>query len=174
MRSTLAVLLLVGGLIAGCSSRGHTDNHYNDQHMTDRHAGDRDRVDTPSNIDNRDAWNRLHSDPVCGMTVNPKTAYTQWYDGAVYYFDSDRCRRCFHDNRTAYVPGYEDRRVADDRTRETRNTYADPVCGATVDPKTGFKETYNGTTYWFESEDCRRQFHKNPSAYVPVPPKEVR
>jgi len=164
MRSTLAALLLVGGLIAGCSSSDKTDRH-----MSDRHAGE--RPDTPTTIDNRDAWNRLHSDPVCGMSVNPKSAYTEWYDGGVYYFDTDECRRKFHDNPTAYVPGYEDRHVA-----ESRNAYADPVCGMTVNPQTGFKENYNGTTYWFDTEDCRRRFHNNPSAFVPDqrPPKEVR
>ncbi len=170
MRSTLAALLLVGGLIAGCSSHDHSDRQ-----MSDRHAGE--PADTPSGINNRDSWNRLHSDPVCGRTVNPKEAVTEWFDGAVYYFDTDECRRKFHDNPTAYVPGYEDRHVAQSRgTPGNRGAYTDPVCGMSVNPKTDIRETYDGRTYYFDSEDCRRRFHQNPSAFVPDerPPKEVR
>ncbi len=169
MKTTLAALMLVGGLIAGCSSSDQSDRS-----MSDRHAGE--RADTPSGINDRDSWNRLHSDPVCGMTVNPKQAKTDWYDGDVYYFDSEQCRRKFHDNPTAFVPGHEDLHVADAGARDSRSIYTDPVCGFPVNPKTGLKETYNGTTYWFDSEDCRSNFHKNPSAFVPSerPPKEVR
>jgi YHS domain-containing protein len=116
MRSTLAALLVLGGLFAGCASDDHPDRARDDRHG-DRHA-DRDRYnDAPVVRDDRDSWNRLHSDPVCGMTVNPKEAYTDYYDGSVYYFDTEECRRRFHDHPQAYLPGYERDR---DRDRDRR------------------------------------------------------
>jgi len=93
MRSILAASLLVGGILAGCASSEHPDR-----------STTRDRMDPPIVMDNRDSWNRLHSDPVCGMPVNPKEAEKEYYQGSVYYFDSEGCRRRFHDNPTAYFP----------------------------------------------------------------------
>src|SRR5688500_15576646 len=95
MRSTLAALLALVGLMAACSS----------------HDSDRDRRTTthdpapygePTTRDDRDSWNRLHSDPVCGMTVNPKEARRkEVYEGTTYYFDSKECHRKFRDNPQA-------------------------------------------------------------------------
>ena len=109
MRSTLAVLLAMGGLIAGCSSRNHTtDRRDMDDHG--RYYGE------PTTRDDRDAWNRLHSDPVCGMNVNPRSALKETYHGTTYYFDHKDCQRKFHDNPSAYLPNYdEDHRYPDDR-----------------------------------------------------------
>ena len=43
----------------------------------------------------------------------------------------------------------------------------DPVCGVRVNPREATSEVYEGRTYWFDSEECQRKFHENPSAYVP-------
>ena len=96
MRTTLAVLLVVGGLIAGCQS---------DQKMANR--GDEEYSGTPiSRGGPREDWNSIQSDPVCDMTVNPKTAAaTEVYGGRIYYFDTVECQRRFHSNPSAYVPG---------------------------------------------------------------------
>jgi len=121
MKTTLAVLMVVGGLIAGCSSSEQHDK------KTDKSTGkttteQRDDVyslkeptmahqpeheGTPiSRGSARDDWNSIHSDPVCDMTVNPKTApASEYYGGRIYYFDTVECQRRFHSNPSAYVPG---------------------------------------------------------------------
>ena len=39
----------------------------------------------------------------------------------------------------------------------------DPVCGMKVEPgMTRLVSNYQGHSYWFCSEDCRRAFEKNP------------
>ncbi len=45
----------------------------------------------------------------------------------------------------------------------------DPVCGMTVDPKapSTLKKQYNGKTYYFCSDNCKKSFETNPGKYVP-------
>lgn len=46
----------------------------------------------------------------------------------------------------------------------------DPVCGMEVDPENAAgSSTYQGVTYYFCSEDCKRQFDADPSKYAPPP-----
>ena len=131
MRSTLAAMMVLGGLFAGCSSRDHADRSKADSHdrtthdryandgtTYDRHTpqGNNDRYGPPVTRNERDDWNRLHSDPVCGMSVNPKESTREVVDGTTYYFDTEDCRRRFHDNPHAYLPTYyDDHRAPDDR-----------------------------------------------------------
>jgi len=46
----------------------------------------------------------------------------------------------------------------------------DPVCGVDVSinkaEKTGRKSTYQGKTYYFTSDECKKQFDKNPDRYI--------
>ncbi|PMP73271.1 MAG: hypothetical protein C0180_07190 [Aciduliprofundum sp.] len=42
----------------------------------------------------------------------------------------------------------------------------DPVCGMEVKEDTKFRSDYNGKTYYFCSESCKKQFDKNPEKYV--------
>lgn len=43
----------------------------------------------------------------------------------------------------------------------------DPVCGMQVDPKTAAGQSdYEGKTYYFCSDDCKKQFDKDPKQYV--------
>ena len=46
-------------------------------------------------------------------------------------------------------------------------TATDPVCGMQVDPQqaAGTSE-YQGTTYYFCSAGCKRQFEKDPAQFV--------
>jgi Cu+-exporting ATPase len=46
----------------------------------------------------------------------------------------------------------------------------DPVCGMEIDPATaaGASE-YQGTTYYFCSVGCKRQFDKDPQVFVEPP-----
>lgn len=47
------------------------------------------------------------------------------------------------------------------------DTLRDPVCGMSVSPVTSVTSTeYEGTTYYFCSEDCYRTFTENPAQYV--------
>ena len=43
----------------------------------------------------------------------------------------------------------------------------DPVCGMEVDERTTKdKSTYEGTTYYFCSDDCKEEFEASPGDYV--------
>ncbi|MDQ5825338.1 MAG: YHS domain-containing protein [Chloroflexota bacterium] len=43
----------------------------------------------------------------------------------------------------------------------------DPVCGMDVEPSTAAGSSeYNGTTYYFCSPGCKRQFDKDPERYL--------
>ena len=96
MKTTLAaaLALLVGGLI-GCETN---------------HRDIREAEGTPmTRGGDRDASTRLQSDPVCGMTVNPRTAIKETYDNQTFYFDSEECAEKFRENPHAYLPGGDDR-----------------------------------------------------------------
>lgn len=85
MRWILALSLLFGGIVAGCSS---------------------DERETP--MSDETAASKV--DPVCTMKVDPKTAlYKEEYGGKTYYFDSKDCWEKFKDNPHAYQPGGDDR-----------------------------------------------------------------
>lgn len=42
----------------------------------------------------------------------------------------------------------------------------DPVCGMDVKENSEFKSEYNGITYYFCSESCKKQFDSNPRKYI--------
>lgn len=42
----------------------------------------------------------------------------------------------------------------------------DPVTGHTVDSNSALRFAYQGRVYWFESEDTRSLFEKNPEQYM--------
>lgn len=47
------------------------------------------------------------------------------------------------------------------------NSAIDPVCGMTVDPATAAgQSTWEGTTWYFCSDDCKRAFDANPAKYA--------
>ena len=54
-----------------------------------------------------------------------------------------------------------------DRQEEQAQHATDPVCGMDVDPATaaGASE-YQGTTYYFCSPGCKRQFDQDPQRFV--------
>lgn len=53
------------------------------------------------------------------------------------------------------------------------STHIDPVCSMGVDPgRTRLVAIYQGHSYWFCSEDCRKAFEMNPQKYLESrPPK---
>ena len=43
----------------------------------------------------------------------------------------------------------------------------DPVCGMEIDPKTSVaKSEYQGQTYYFCSQGCKKAFDKEPQKYI--------
>lgn len=40
-----------------------------------------------------------------------------------------------------------------------------PVCGAVVNPQKAVKVTYAGKTYYFDSEECAKEFFAHAAAY---------
>ena len=45
----------------------------------------------------------------------------------------------------------------------------DPVSGLMVDPGTAPKTTYQGETYYFSSEQTRKEFLENPAKFAKKP-----
>jgi Cu+-exporting ATPase len=128
-------------------------------------------------------------DPVCGMTVDPKTAkYRTTFKQETYYFCSESCLRKFTANPQDYVhgktpsaqegpeqshaccKGHDHHAAPHDHSHHhggASGTVKDPVCGMTVDPETAkFRATFEGETYHFCSESCLRKFTANPRDYL--------
>ena len=52
-------------------------------------------------------------------------------------------------------------------TTTTTTTNIDPVCGMEVDPgRTRLVAIYQGHSYWFCAEACRKAFEANPKKYL--------
>ena len=99
---TLAMLAM-GALISGCSS------HYSYSNRDRREPEKVSSADRYAVGHERDDWNRVIYDPVCNHPVDPKTApFEDAYLGQRYYFDKEDCWRRFHDNPSAYLPGYDE------------------------------------------------------------------
>ncbi len=53
------------------------------------------------------------------------------------------------------------------------NTVKDPVCGMDIDPKNAAsKSDYQGQTYYFCSQGCKKAFDKEPNKYVHQSPAQ--
>ncbi|MEB2787194.1 YHS domain-containing protein [Algoriphagus persicinus] len=44
--------------------------------------------------------------------------------------------------------------------------YSDPVCGMKADTGTQYQSTYEGTTFYFDSEECLQVFNRNPGKFA--------
>ncbi len=60
-----------------------------------------------------------------------------------------------------------------ERSATTTKEIKDPVCGMIVDPgRTRLVAIYQGHSYWFCAEGCRKAFEANPKKYLePKPAK---
>lgn len=48
----------------------------------------------------------MKRDPVCGMHIEPRTAAAKLeYEGATYYFCSERCQAAFHADPKRFLGG---------------------------------------------------------------------
>ncbi len=119
----------------------------------------------------------MATDPVCGMTVDPKTAAgsTAW-QGTTYWFCSPHCLAKFQADPTKYVGGgaggsgrlglasaygamHEAGTPLQAATRErVRGLAKDPICGMMVERTTALKSERGGRAYYFCSVGCQRTF----------------
>jgi YHS domain-containing protein len=53
-------------------------------------------------------------DPVCGMTVDVTTSYSEAVGGQTYYFCSENCRQRFDENPAGYGAGSREQSVGSD------------------------------------------------------------
>ena len=104
-------------------------------------------------------------DPVCGMTVDARTAsHRLTHDGAEYVFCSAGCRGKFGANPSQYLRAVESPKVgamAAPVVGAGRDRAKDPICGMMVEKATALKTERGGRTYYFCSPQCQRTF-ENP------------
>ena len=102
----------------------------------------------------------LETDPVCGMTVDPRRTGVAPVErgGETYWFCSDGCRDRFlkrdhHDHKEAAMSDSE--------------LALDPVCGMTI-PKATAAATreHEGKTFYFCMEGCAQAFQADPERYL--------
>ena len=88
-------------------------------------------------------------DPVCGMIVDPAAGKPSMeYDGGVYHFCCDGCRKKFKAEPQDYL------------------TAEDLVCGMTVDRATARHFLrHQGEKHYFCSAGCKAKFEAEPNAY---------
>ena len=61
------------------------------------------------------------------------------------------------------------------QTATEANTFIDPVCGMSVDPKTTeIVTTIEGQTYYFCAEGCHKSFVENPKKYLEPKPEKKK
>ncbi|MCK6427611.1 MAG: heavy metal translocating P-type ATPase [Burkholderiaceae bacterium] len=129
-------------------------------------------VDAPAAPDTKGA-DAMATDPVCGMTVDPKTAAgSAAYQGTTYWFCSPDCVAQFNADPQRYAgggsPSLALAAAAADagmplqtavRTR-TKDLAKDPICGMMVDRGSALKSERGGRTYYFCSVGCLRTFEQ--------------
>ncbi len=116
-------------------------------------------------------------DPVCGMTVDEKSAAgTAVHAGKTWFFCSSKCQHEFDANPSKYAEGGESASEASHShdhahshemaaaktpkaAREVTGEKAkDPICGMLVDKATALKSERGGRAYYFCSVGCQRTF----------------
>lgn len=124
-------------------------------------------------------------DVVCKMVIDKKTAeYTGDYKGITYYFCALSCKQKFDENPEKYINSEDGSMEASEQatttetstemtsaetnnTDSTSSTVEDVVCKMVIDKKTAeFASEYQGTTYYFCSADCKKEFDANPEKYI--------
>lgn len=109
-------------------------------------------------------------DPVCGLRVEPETAAgSSEYGGRTYYFHSLACKAEFDAAPARFVRNAGDPTADRDEAagggRHVAHT--DPVCGMRVaDAPDALRGNFDGVTYAFCSEACRREFLHSPERFV--------
>ncbi|MDT3706244.1 MAG: heavy metal translocating P-type ATPase [Thiobacillus sp.] len=113
----------------------------------------------------------MATDPVCGMTVDEKSAAgSASHAGQTYYFCSARCLSQFQANPAQFVgtsnPAASAHAHAHGETmavpappgKASKAMAKDPICGMLVDKATALKSERAGRAYYFCSTGCQRTF----------------
>src|SRR5215213_8296981 len=102
-------------------------------------------------------------DPICGMTVEPKTAAGQAeYHGQIYYFCAPSCLQRFQADPAAALrskSSFPSMRKPLPMMMPQQGLDSgkaiDPVCGMAIDPKTAAGSLeHRGQTYYFCATSC--------------------
>ncbi len=119
-------------------------------------------------------------DPICGMTVTPKTAAASFqHAGETYFFCSVGCKEKFvaQKSGTPANPLIQLTRKSEtfehgEMIAAPSGTEIDPVCGMRVEPATSAgKFEYKNKTYYFCAPGCLNKFKQEPQKYL-SPKKE--
>ena len=118
-------------------------------------------------------------DPICGMTVDPATAAgSHEYKGQRYYFCSSSCLERFKADPERALTRSSPSLLTVPSSKKPlpmmmplsgteQAGEIDPVCGMTVQPATAAGSyDYRGKTYYFDSDECKDQFQKNPGKFL--------
>jgi heavy metal translocating P-type ATPase len=93
-----------------------------------------------------------HTDPVCGMQVEPRLTRSVTYDGRAYYFCSQGCKDKFRADPLRYL--------------KPAATEIDLVCGMKVAPNPERSVEHEGRTYYFCCPGCQQKFRADPERYL--------
>lgn len=109
-----------------------------------------------------------HTDPVCGMKVDPKSAAgSHDHDGTTYYFCSKSCLAKFQADPARFSSGAGATPVA----MKDDASHTDPVCGMKVDPQSAAgSHVHDGQNYFFCSQGCLSKFRADPPRYLRAEP----
>jgi len=112
-------------------------------------------------------------DPICGMTVDPKTAAGSYEsDGLKYYFCSKGCLNKFSVEKEQTTQPVQISRNKESVTHgemmaTPQGQFVDPVCGMTVNPDTAAGNyEHNGAKYYFCSAGCLNKFRQDPETFL--------
>lgn len=106
---------------------------------------------------------KAYTDPVCGMTVEPKKAAGKSvHEGKEIYFCSAGCKKRFDADPEKFMhgvaaPGMPGRSMME-AAPGAAETAKDPICGMVVDKSKSLKKEQAGRTYYFCSTGCLKTF----------------
>jgi YHS domain-containing protein/multidrug efflux pump subunit AcrA (membrane-fusion protein) len=118
-------------------------------------------------------------DIICGMDAYPgkakRAGLTSDFEGKTYYFCSEQCKAQFdHEHTLHTATPAEGRRpshtTALNKKLSMTGSWKDPVCGMLVQVNKaeadGLKSAYQGNTYYFCAESCKKRFEENAKFFV--------
>jgi Cu(I)/Ag(I) efflux system membrane fusion protein len=125
----------------------------------------------------------MSKDPICSIDVDEGKARAAGrmseYQGKTYFFDSDVCKLVFDSDMAKYagkgagVIGAKSMTGSLPDTKEpsvSPEMVKDPVCGKVMHAgqakAAGKMSEYQGKTYFFDSDQCKQNFDKEPQRYV--------
>jgi Cu+-exporting ATPase len=119
---------------------------------------------------------KMTTDPVCGMTVDPATSkHRSTYEGRTFHFCCGGCKAKFEAEPARYLTAAVAQVPAPHGGTHAAHLAKDPVCGMSVDPHTAqHRAEHAGHTHYFCSARCREKFVTDPAACPgerkPAPP----